>query len=295
LSGTGKTKISLEFAELLQNIPQLMVASGSNTKAEKEIEAIKKTIDEIGYAVYAWKPAGKAKDINPPFILWVYDSDKEDGQYYQRVPYGLLIVKKASKEEISKEWEKGAKWIENAYPTENINEYLNKHEIFFKVTKVIECNESISKFKDKETHRKLSTNDATRMQNGYLVIEAPKKYLKNYIFLSVRPDWRDSKQLLGYYNPLDNKYYKTPLLELILKATEDYKENKENASPYFVILDEMNLAHVEYYFADFLSVLESGRDEEGFTREGIKLHNVDEIETNQKSLKKLNSHQISTS
>jgi energy-coupling factor transporter ATP-binding protein EcfA2 len=142
-------------------------------------------------------------------------------------------------------------------------------------------------FKDKETHRKLSTNDATRMQNGYLLVEVPKKYLKNYIFLSVRPDWRDSKQLLGYYNPLDNKYYKTPLLELILKAIEDYKENKENASPYFVILDEMNLAHVEYYFADFLSVLESGRDEEGFTREGIKLHNVDEIETNQKIPKEI--------
>ncbi|AIJ06412.1 hypothetical protein JH146_1570 [Methanocaldococcus bathoardescens] len=110
---------------------------------------------------------------------------------------------------------------------------------------------------------------------------------KNYIFLSVRPDWRDSKQLLGYYNPLDNKYYKTPLLKLILRAIEDYDKNKENASPYFVILDEMNLAHVEYYFADFLSVLESGRDKDGFTRESIKLHNIDEVETNQKIPKEI--------
>jgi 5-methylcytosine-specific restriction endonuclease McrBC GTP-binding regulatory subunit McrB len=37
------------------------------------------------------------------------------------------------------------------------------------------------------------------------------------------------------------------------------KQDEGNAQPYFVILDEMNLAHVEYYFADFLSVLESGR------------------------------------
>ena len=96
LSGTGKTKIALEFAELLEGgIPQLMVASGSNTKAEEEIKAIEKTIEEIGYVTYAWKPAGKAKDIEPPFILWVYDSDEKDSQYYQRVPYGLLVVKKS--------------------------------------------------------------------------------------------------------------------------------------------------------------------------------------------------------
>ena len=42
--------------------------------------------------------------------------------------------------------------------------------------------------------------------------------------------------------------------------------------PYFLILDEMNLARVEYYFADFLSVLESGRTESGLTREPVRLH-----------------------
>lgn len=51
--------------------------------------------------------------------------------------------------------------------------------------------------------------------------------------------------------------------------------------PYFVILDEMNLAHVEYYFADFLSVLESGRDDDGFTREPIPLHEVGKVEKEQ--------------
>jgi len=91
------------------------------------------------------------------------------------------------------------------------------------------------------------------------------------LFLPVRPDWKDSKSLLGYYNPIMNRYESTPLFEFILKAIEDYKKNRENASPYFVILDEMNLARVEYYFADFLSVLESGRDDEGFTKEGIKI------------------------
>jgi len=90
-------------------------------------------------------------------------------------------------------------------------------------------------------------------------------------FLSVRPDWRDSKALLGYYNPLTERYESTPLLEFLLRAAKDYDQNKGNAQPYFVILDEMNLAHVEYYFADFLSVLESGR-EEGWTKEALRLH-----------------------
>ncbi len=46
-------------------------------------------------------------------------------------------------------------------------------------------------------------------------------------------------------------------------------------TPFFVLLDEMNLAHVEHYFADFLSVLESGRRENGFTREEIRLHSFE--------------------
>jgi 5-methylcytosine-specific restriction endonuclease McrBC GTP-binding regulatory subunit McrB len=53
----------------------------------------------------------------------------------------------------------------------------------------------------------------------------------------------------------------------------DHKQDEGNAQPYFVILDEMNLAHVEYYFADFLSVLESGRNE-GWTKESLRLERI---------------------
>ena len=95
-----------------------------------------------------------------------------------------------------------------------------------------------------------------------------------HLFLSVRPDWRDSKALLGYYNPLTERYESTPLCEFLLRAAKDYDQNKSNAHPYFVILDEMNLAHVEYYFADFLSVLESGRNKEGWTKESLRLERI---------------------
>lgn len=91
----------------------------------------------------------------------------------------------------------------------------------------------------------------------------------NTLFISVRPDWRDSKSLLGFYNPLTGAYEWTPFLHFIRKAITDYETDK--ASVWFVILDEMNLARVEYYFADLLSVLESGRDDNGYTREPLRL------------------------
>jgi len=271
LTGSGKTKIALEFAELLKiEIPQLMVASGPDMRAEAEISEIKNTIEELGYAVYGWKPAGKAKDVTLPFILWVYDSNPKDTQY-QKVPFGLLVIDRILKSErnLPEDWKEGMKWVERVYEDETVDSYIGYHEIFLKLTKLLDFGESVSQFLDVEKGQKVRSSD---MSSGeFLRVKAPEEYnnsIVNHIFLSVRPDWRDSKPLIGWYNPLTEKYEKTELLDLILKATND----KEN--PYFIILDEMNLAHVEYYFSDFLSVLESGRDEEGFTRESIKLHSI---------------------
>lgn len=92
---------------------------------------------------------------------------------------------------------------------------------------------------------------------------------ENYLFLSVRPDWRDSKSLLGYFNPIDQQYNSTPFLEFIKKACDSFRQGEPLA--WFVLLDEMNLARVEYYFSDFLSILESGRDDKGWSREPIRL------------------------
>jgi len=91
--------------------------------------------------------------------------------------------------------------------------------------------------------------------------------LSNHLFLSVRPDWRDSKALLGYFNPLTETYAWTPFLRFLERAVRSYAA--VDGLAWFVVLDEMNLAHVEYYFADMLSVMESGRDAEGWTREAL--------------------------
>lgn len=82
-------------------------------------------------------------------------------------------------------------------------------------------------------------------------------------FVPVRPDWMDNKGLLGFYNILDERYHSTKILDLILTALD----NPDKA--YFIILDEMNLAKVEYYFSDFLSGLESRTPDHP---EGMPMH-----------------------
>jgi hypothetical protein len=70
--------------------------------------------------------------------------------------------------------------------------------------------------------------------------------------IAVRSDWTDPRGLVGYFNPITSSYVRTELVEILLRAGDD------PSRPYIVILDEMNLARVEYYFSDFLSALESG-------------------------------------
>jgi hypothetical protein len=106
---------------------------------------------------------------------------------------------------------------------------------------------------------------------SYVEATVPPSYRNapSHLFLPVRPDWRDGKALIGYHNPLTGEYVRTPFLDFVIAAGDDYRAGNRNA--FFVILDEMNLAHVEYYFADVLSVIESGRDDDGWTVEGIPL------------------------
>ena len=78
---------------------------------------------------------------------------------------------------------------------------------------------------------------------------------KNWLIVPVGADWTDNAKVLGFYNPLAEngigKYEKTGILKLIERA------NNNPEIPYFLVLDEMNLSHVERYFSDFLSHMET--------------------------------------
>lgn len=85
-----------------------------------------------------------------------------------------------------------------------------------------------------------------------------------YRLVPVGADWTSNEHILGYQDALQAEVYRKPpsgVLDLIIEAS------KNQNLPYFLILDEMNLSHVERYFADFLSALESGND--------ISLHAAD--------------------
>lgn len=94
--------------------------------------------------------------------------------------------------------------------------------------------------------------------------------IRRYDFVSVRPDWLDGKEVLGFYSVLTEEYVARPFLRLLLQAHRDPEK------PFFAILDEMNLARVEHYFADLLSATESRRvtADGGVEQEAVYLHDT---------------------
>ncbi|MEW5321276.1 DUF3578 domain-containing protein [Geobacillus thermoleovorans] len=77
-----------------------------------------------------------------------------------------------------------------------------------------------------------------------------------FTLIPVRPDWNDGSDLLGYVD-IKGDFKPGPLTNVMIEA------EKHPDKPYFVVLDEMNLARVEHYFSDVLSVMESRRWENG--------------------------------
>ena len=79
-----------------------------------------------------------------------------------------------------------------------------------------------------------------------------------YKLVSVRPDWSDSSDLFGHVN-LKGEFVPGAIIKYIHEAAEPENLN----TPYFLCLDEMNLARVEYYLSDFLSIIETRHRENG--------------------------------
>jgi hypothetical protein len=74
---------------------------------------------------------------------------------------------------------------------------------------------------------------------------------ENFELIQVKPNWHNSMDVVGFYSNISGKYEFTPFVEFIVKAWQ------HQDTPYFLCLDEMNLAPVEEYFAEFLSAIES--------------------------------------
>ena len=84
----------------------------------------------------------------------------------------------------------------------------------------------------------------------------------NFLSLSVQPNWDSQESMLGFFNSIDNKFDAQPVLRLLAQSqkvqAKDYPLGLEDVMS-LILMDEMNLAYVELYFAEFLSKLELRR------------------------------------
>ena len=122
--------------------------------------------------------------------------------------------------------------------------------------------------------------------------ELPQLYAKfggiNCLNVPVQPNWDSQEAMLGYYNTVSSKFEAQPLLQYLVQTQTANCEKTEKHEEYkcslkeqmnIVLLDEMNLAHIEQYFAEFLSKLEErrGKKEEDsqFPALAVKLGGTD--------------------
>lgn len=108
----------------------------------------------------------------------------------------------------------------------------------------------------------------------------------NITFIAVEAGWKDGRNILGFTNPFSEEgeiYQPTELVNMLLKASS----RRYSGIPFFVLFDEMNLSHVEMYFAKFLALIETSRHE-GI--DNVPLLGVSELLLLQKYYRKNNEY-----
>ena len=130
-------------------------------------------------------------------------------------------------------------------PNKVLQDYLQKNH-----GKIVEVELKIDKFNFEGFEQKFkSKNKDANDEMDDIIISNP--ITPKYSIVPVGANWTDNSNVLGYYNAITEQYQTTPAYDLINEAHSD------SYNPYFLILDEMNLSHVERYFSDFLSAIES--------------------------------------
>jgi hypothetical protein len=245
ISGTGKTRLAQSFAELL---PQPHVSKRNGAIPQ---DAVVLTVQQ--YMLSTGRlliPRQAARLFDPPVadeardVIAIFDGRTESCPFVRASYAGRDYLSLSLKNEVKR-------WL-----TANVQAGDS-----LVLEPILAHDDSIDAF------RITLANDWTASSD-----DAPR----NWLFIPVRPDWRDGRALLGYFNPITRSYEWTPFLRFLLRAAKGYRANDGIAR--FVILDEMNLAHVEHYLADLLSVLESGRDEDGWTREALQFLQPEDAE-----------------
>jgi hypothetical protein len=278
ISGTGKTKIAQLFdvtqtpdvaAEVAEAVPiygngyilltitdALANGDGRANLRFNQLPAVLEDteIEEINELISQKienKDGGNICDPKAFKILTTEGEELDMGLYLQRASSPLVRIRAKSKRGEAFEYDNRSYFAEN-YNTGDV----------LKLEKVSPHTLQITEVNDDRIVRESIEDEEEEIQK-----------IDTKCFISVKSNWTDSTELFGYYNPLTNQYNITKLLKFMLLASEHPK------TPFFVILDEMNLSKVEHYFSDFLSCIES-RDVESdgtITQEGINLYTGQEF------------------
>lgn len=273
ISGTGKTKIAQLFetfvdeaiqeeaAQQAINVEDYVILKvnpsafgGRGNFKFKDLSSIfePEEIPGITAQIDKLKKTGSSANVTEPETFTVHDpnGDYKIGVYLQRAESPLLRVRFRSK--------RGE--LEKYDSTEFLKEhYKNGDTISFKKV-------------GKRELELVTVNDQDIVEVEQVLDRQEVELIPNKLFVSVKSNWTDNTELLGYYNILEEKYNITPVLKFMMTARE------YPSKPFFLILDEMNLSKVEHYFSDFLSCLESRIFYDGEIRqEEIRLHNYSDF------------------
>jgi len=206
---------------------------------------------------------GEPTSYGGSFVYKAYDLKKElvEDQVDEDLNSLISIYKAIATNTLQAPIEKVKSPIEFKITIEQINFDLNSFQLKAVEAGLIFSTQLIQRFiaslytKPFVICSGLSGSGKTKLAQAF--VQWISESEKQYKIIPVGSDWTNREPLLGYPNGLEPTSYVTPdsgALQLIIEASKDKNKNK----PYFMILDEMNLSHVERYFADFLSIMESG-------------------------------------
>lgn len=258
------------FSEDMERL-YLTLAQGVTKTDKEELDKIKEEIREQIHMSQKVKKddeiflgtSSKAKGYaNSTAAYIAYDANKmpsekelvEDLERMLRYYEGFIAYKeKGTKYEMI--YERKEVYLDQQSIIDHVSSYIQSKGFFYEKKDLINFFLSL-KTKPFVILSGISGTGKTKIVQWFAESLGATEENGQFTLIPVRPDWSDSSDLLGYVN-LQGEFQERPLIKVLENA--DANPNR----PYFVVLDEMNLARVEYYFSDFLSVIESRKWKDG--------------------------------
>ncbi|MED3382661.1 DUF3578 domain-containing protein [Bacillus tropicus] len=258
------------FSEDMQRL-YLTIAQGVTDTPKEEIEIIKQEIRQhINMSSKVKRDdniflgtSSSAKDYANSTVAYIaYDANKMPSEkelvedleemlrYYERF---IAYKEEGTKYEMI--YERKEVYLDQQSIIEHVSSYIQSKGFFYEKKDLINFFLSL-KTKPFVILSGISGTGKTKIVQWFAESLGATEENGQFTLIPVRPDWSDSSDLLGYVN-LQGEFQERPLIKVLENA--DANPNR----PYFVVLDEMNLARVEYYFSDFLSVIESRKWKDG--------------------------------